>query len=254
MFSFFRRKPKCPILPGDKSWVENRLNWLCGQFGDARFLERPVWTPTPEHFPGVRGTSVRGESPDDIQPLFERVCELMDIPIETVRLDVFVDQKKRLDPTTAELFGVEHHTNGLFYDGIVPTVSIERDVLRDPMKAVATLAHELAHVRLLNEGRISPKASDNEALTDLTAIFFGFGVFTVNGCAHVSHWSKDKGYLSKPIAAYALAHWAWARGDAKPDWIRYLDIDGAHWSKASLRFLLATGDTDFSPLGFDPGK
>ena len=53
-------------------------------------------------------------------------------------------------------------------------------------------------------------------------------------------------------AAYALAHHAWARGDQKPTWLKYLDGEGAHWCRASLRFLYRTGDTDFSPLGFEP--
>jgi hypothetical protein len=180
MFPFWRR-PSCPVLPGDKAWVEERLNWLCAEFTDARFLSRPVLLPTPEFFPGeYRGTH------ECVQRLFQSVCRHIDVPPETVRLDFFRDPSDRLDPQTADLLGVNASIRGYFEDDFVPTVSLERGTIQ-----------------------------------------------------------------AKPIAAYALAHHAWARNEPKPGWLRYLEGEGARWCRASLRFLFKTGNTDFAPLSLD---
>ena len=63
-------------------------------------------------------------------------------------------------------------------------ISLESSQLTDPMSLVATVAHELGHVRLLGEARIHGGFEDHEPLTDLLTVFFGLGC--VHGECRVS--------------------------------------------------------------------
>src|SRR2546429_487799 len=78
----------------------------------------------------------------------------------------------------------------------------------------ATAAHELGHVLLLGQGRLSPDAEDHEQLTDLLTVFLGLGVFTANtrvrsASSHEglteSFSIRRLGYLGQPQTGYALA-------------------------------------------------
>ena len=87
------------------------------------------------------------------------------------------------------------------------------------MGLVGTMAHELAHVRLLGESRIMREEFDNELLTDLTTVAFGLGVFLANTPrnwdSHLEKWPDSDlnrpEYMSPPMFGYALAHLALAR-------------------------------------------
>jgi hypothetical protein len=52
-------------------------------------------------------------------------------------------------------------------------IGIRDDQAARPTALVATVAHELGHVLLLGEGRISAQQQDHEPLTDLLTVFFG---------------------------------------------------------------------------------
>lgn len=61
------------------------------------------------------------------------------------------------------------------------TLSNNPDVERDSL--IATLAHEICHKLLFSHNCYFPLMTDyNEALTDLTTIYAGFGKHTLNGC------------------------------------------------------------------------
>jgi hypothetical protein len=116
------------------------------------------------------------------------------------------------------------------------------------------MAHELAHVHLLGDGRITHDEQDHEPLTDLTTVFLGLGIFTANSVVHESRWSADgwsgwrigrQGYLSEPMYGYAFALFAWARGETKPPWQNHLRLNVRSVFKDSLRYLQDTSDCDF---------
>ena len=101
-------------------------------------------------------------------------------------------------------------------------ISLESSQLSNPMTLVATVAHELGHVRLLGEGRIHGGFEDHELLTDLLTVFFGLGVFTANSAFSFRQWSDNssqgwrterKGYLTEEMFGYALALFALMRGN-----------------------------------------
>lgn len=121
---------------------------------------------------------------------------------------------------------------------------------------VGTLAHELAHQRLLGEGRYRHGSFDNELLTDLTAIFFGFGVFLANNprksTGKLGKWPGTDlhrpEYISEPLLGYALAHIAWFRNEDRPNWARSLRWAQRGAFNQGLRFLQKTGDSTIKPV------
>jgi hypothetical protein len=124
----------------------------------------------------------------------------------------------------------------------------------DPLALIATMAHELCHVLLLGAHRIDPEAEDLEQVTDLATVFFGLGVFTANATIREMHWREGRwsgwsirgqGYLTQPLYGYALALFAWVRGEDNPAWAHHLRPDVRSPFRKGLRYLQETGDSAF---------
>ena len=238
MFNWFR--PKCPVEPDVKAWVERRMSWLIGTFGQERLLQGSVILPSEEYFPDLYdGTE------EDARALLARVCRYMDIDPQRVELALYSEQQQvgfnidvvRPDGGTAGLYSNQ--------DGKT-TLWLEVSRMADPVSVVATFAHELCHAHLLGGGRISSEEEDHEPLTDLATVYFGMGIFTANACLrdkayHVGnweHWSISRqGYLTSPVLAYAMALCAWLRRETSPAWARYLRLDARSPFKKALAYL-----------------
>jgi len=107
---------------------------------------------------------------------------------------------------------------------------------------VATMSHELAHVLLLGDKRISREMDRMEPLTDLMTVFSGFGVFTSNA-AHVHGYSGAQsalGYLSQREFGYGLAVFARERDEPNPSWARELTKNVRIFMRDSLAHFRAT--------------
>jgi hypothetical protein len=125
-------------------------------------------------------------------------------------------------------------------------IGISTAQLGDPLSLVATLAHEIGHEILIGQNRITSDESDHEPLTDLLTVFLGMGIFNGNATIRDSGWSsggwsgwstKRLGYLDQRTFGYALARFAWARGETKPRWIKSVRPDVRAPLKQGLRFL-----------------
>src|SRR5262249_26780470 len=97
---------------------------------------------------------------------------------------------------------------------------------------------------------------DHEQLTDLVPVFLGLGLFAANAPVRDRSYTENnwhyfkidkQGYLPSRMLGYALALFAYVRGEAKPAWARYLRPDAAQPLKRGLRYLLKTGDSLFHP-------
>jgi hypothetical protein len=142
---------------------------------------------------------------------------------------------------------------GIWNKGVV---RVDKSGLDRPADLVGVMAHELSHQRLLGENRIDPDCFDNELLTDLTAVFHGFGVFLANNprksTGRLAHWPGTQlympEYLSEPMLGYALAHLAWFRDEPKPAWAKALRWAPRAVFKEGLRYLQETADSTFQPV------
>ena len=248
MFGWFR--PTSPCDPAAKHWVEDRLRWLTKQFGLHILLERPIVLPTEEFFPDKWDGTEKA-----VRKMFRRVCQYMNVSRDSVELEIFVERKWQ----TRNMLGMGMAA-GTWSGADEPwkkgVIRLEKSTLDRPSDLVGTMAHELSHQLLLGEGRISNDAFDNELLTDLTAVFHGFGVFLANNphksTGQLSRWPGTSlympEYLSEPMFGYALAHIAWHRDEAWPAWAKHLSWVPRAVFKQGLRFLQKTGDSRFPPV------
>lgn len=248
MFGWFA--PQCPVDSAAKQWIELRLNWLMGQFGREVFTHRELILPTDAFFPDpFMGSEAC------VRRLLDRVCGYMDIEPRRVQLKLMtqkkdlwlVNDKGRIVPTTP---------GGLYDQRSGQTViHIDTDELLNLSGLVGTMAHELSHHRLMGENRVSGEMYDNELLTDLTAVYFGFGVFLGgsprNWDSMYTTWPgttlRRPEYMTPPMYAYALAHRAWHRGERKPTWSRSVPHNLRPSFAEGVRFLFATDDSTFRP-------
>lgn len=246
MFRWFQ--PVCGCTAPAKTWLEARMHWLIEQFPDPPFAERRIVEPTWEFFPRRRYGSE-----DSARAALERTCEFMDVDPRMVDLDFFhepdsmlVNEQGHGIPGRAGLYNED---NGRYQ------IWLELRQLSDPILLIGTLSHELAHAKLLGEGRIDPESYDHELTTDLTAVFFGMGVFLAN-CptswrSQLTMWpdtdvSKPE-YMTVDMFAYALAHFAWHQGERRPTWSKHLSADAFINFKHATRYLWKTGGSSFAP-------
>jgi len=239
------RRAGCPVQPVEQDWIEQSMSWLLSEFGEQR-LRGGVVLPTDEYFPGTyRGTE------QDVRVVLDRLCEHMDIEPARVRLE---HGDGGANPELAAHMPVHSESTGA---GGLPeahrgssVLTVSNDLLDHPMALVATLAHELGHVLLLGEHRIPADRPDHEPLTDLLTVFFGLGIFGANAAFDYSQdmhgrygytRSSRLGYLTEPMYGYALALYAWQRGETNPSWARYLEANPRAFLRRGLRYLAERG-------------
>lgn len=235
--------PKCPVKLRDKVWVEQRTRWLIQEFGRRPLLEFNTILPTPEFFPdpfsGVE---------DDVPPMLRRVCQYMECDADRFHLTFFDADKAWYDEEGNPQWGAAG-----FYvqqEGVKrPMIRVSTTILRDPMALVATLAHEVAHDRLLGELRVSVGTRDHEPLTDLTTVFFGLGIFPAVTAFRTAAWKdgmmqrwqmSTQGYLCDNVFGYALALRSWLREESVMSWSRHLTINPRAAYRDGLRYLQKT--------------
>ncbi|MER8182479.1 hypothetical protein [Kitasatospora sp. NPDC094015] len=224
--------------PVEQRWIEESLAWLLAEFG-PRVLLRPPVLPTAEHFPGPFDGS-----PQQIGALVARLCGDFEVDPDGLRVEV-----EPYDPGADRLgavLGLTERSSGAAghfrIERGVPVLAVDQALAARPPALVATIAHELGHVRLLAERRIDPDRADGEPLTDLLTVFFGYGVFNANAAFtrtvegdRIS--SRRLGYLPQQAYGYALACYAQLRGESRPPWAVQLSPDPRGYLRQGLRFL-----------------
>jgi hypothetical protein len=229
--------PACPLDLAEKTWTERRMRWLADQFGIDRLREAPVVLPTDDFFPDPYDATAAAAG-----RMMTRVCGYMGVDPRTVGFEVVPG----LDQAVGHYVATDNK----------PVIRVVESQLEQPDFLVATLAHEVAHELLLGAGRIARDCPDHEQVTDLLPVFLGLGVFAANATVRDSSrstaltwsWSISRqGYLPSRIFGYALALFAFLRGETSPPWVSYLRPDASEPCRSGLHFLRKTGDTLFHP-------
>ncbi|MEV4512738.1 hypothetical protein AB0K00_27670 [Dactylosporangium sp. NPDC049525] len=235
----------CPVRPVEQEWIESSMDWLADTFDPLR-IGGEVLLPTDEYFPGTY-TGSRA----DVRAVFLRLCAHMDVDparVDLVHDDAFTDDALSAHvPVRSAWSGAAGHHRVV---GGRSVIGINDEQAKSPMALVATIAHELGHVLLLGEGRISADRKDHEPLTDLLTVYFGLGVFSANAAFAFGREVRGEyaytttsrlGYLTVPMFGYGLAYYAWLRGEADPGWARFLDTNPRTYCRRGLRYLRARG-------------
>ena len=235
-------RPRCPVDPVVRRWIDDKLGWLGRQFPVPPDDRRTV-LPTAEWFPDRYD-----QSDAAVRTLVDRVCGYMAVDPDTIAVRLFddpvrtlwlIDDENRAVPTGAA--GTYHREDARF------VVRLERGQAAEPMHLVGTVAHELAHARLMGEGRATGDEFDNELLTDLAVVHFGLGLFLANVPRHWPSQTRTwpgtdvprPRYMTTAMYGYALAARSLGVGDVRPKWRRAL-VPGARAElDAAVRFLRA---------------
>ncbi|WP_344220861.1 hypothetical protein [Kribbella sancticallisti] len=206
------------------------MRWLADEFGDAMLL-RPIVRPA-DFIPADNDGSTEAA-----RELFAKVCDRMDV--EADRLDLRFDLDEvpphlspaRLDQLTHQRVSeVVKGRFGQWREGEDRNlVLVAAGLLAQPEVLVAVFAHEVGHEALLGAGRIDRYRRDQEALTDLFAVFAGFGILMANS-AHaplpegLEGGNAPRFYLREHALSDALAYYASLREERTlPSWAKHLD-------------------------------
>lgn len=236
--------PACPVDYATKDWVEDSLHLLGSVFGNGALRDTVVIEPTDEFFPDAYEPSLEGA-----QNLLEQTARYVNTSSEGLGV--------RLVPQRDELWLAEDADFEASTSTDTPNESpiqfaVEQDDLNAPDLLVGMYSRELAGLRLIEEVGVNPDAYDLCPLADLTATFLGMGLFI--GALPEVEPERVPGnsrpiplVLSAQALGYALAHVAWHQEDLSPKWVSYLKPDVKACVKLGLRFLDATGESDFPP-------
>lgn len=224
MFGWLKSKAKCPVTDQVRAWVDGRMSWIARQFGIER-LRCEVILPNNRFFPDAYRPTEEGA-----RSLFGQVCRHYGIAPDRVELRFYkVADRRAMSPQDwwQNAAGIRHNREGQ------EIVQVEESRFENPLELVATFAHELSHVLLLGEKRLTGDEEDHELVTDLTATALGFGIFLANA-AHQSETTslgtmsvvstKSLGYMTDPSYAYALAVLSWIRYQGKPPWAKFVRL------------------------------
>ena len=220
---------RLPVDEKTKAWIDRSFQRLEMLFGKDRMLCAEIILPIDQYFPDKYEKNEVG-----LEVLFRRVCEYMGVARTTVELSMIPDHVSEIKEHLPAWSGQSSEPVGLYSPAEheeLPLVSVRESTAQEPMVAVAVMAHELAHVILLGENLIDAEGEDMEPFTDLATVYLGLGIFSANAAfryqRHETYrkkgWSVSKsGYLSEEQFGYALAKFAFERGERKPEWAKHL--------------------------------
>jgi len=231
---FWKNKNKLPVTDTDKQWIENALLLLSEMFGSEYFKSLITITPDNEHFDRPY-TGIE----EDAEFILERLTSIMHIDTWEIQLMFYSDEPTKFSEGIVatpqeKIKGSWKSSSGKYVDNGLghKEIWIEMGQMNDPVGLIATMAHELSYYKLLGEQRMD---ENDEFLTDLTAIVFGFGIFKGNTYFKFAQWHGNthhgwqmqrKGYLPEQMIAYAMAWLAHHRNE---------DISWKHYLNKTMR-------------------
>ena len=116
----------------------------------------------------------------EIQKLARSMACFINMPFFTITV-TFARQKN----------SVAGHIEGHDPDSQNVFIEIDSDFVRHQDAIIKVLAHEISHKYLEFHRLTLDSTKDNEILTDVTAIFLGFGMFVLNGGRYTETYFKD---------------------------------------------------------------
>lgn len=245
---FWKKQLRLPVTEDDKEWVEDGLLLLSSNFGKDYFRNITTILPNRRFYDcEFRGTE------DDAQFVLEQTKVYMDIENVDFKLVFFSDEPVYMDDGTlltspADLYGKWKSASGVYEESKDGTIIyIKQSLLKDPVSLIATMAHELAHYILLGEGRME---TNDEYLTDLVALSYGFGIFLGNTRFNFGRFSNvqgqgwemsSQGYLPEQVIAYTMA-WLAVYRNEEPSWKTLLNKDMLKYFDQSLEYITDNPD------------
>lgn len=245
-----------PQLPPDaaQAWVVDELGYLIDRCGRDRFVQAPLRLPTEADFPDPWQGDMAS-----LEALLQRLLGYADLGGLRLQVERFAGERS-VDHVDARGEAVyRHHGAAAWFGGLdrrygsadTARFGCEERLLDEAGEAlVGVLAHEVAHAFRHAHGLVRDAREEEEQLTDLTTIYLGFGVFTVNNThryrtgmtgdmASSQQWSRA-GYLSPETMSFALGAQLVARElSCWQAWrlLRWLEPNQRGYTRAALASL-----------------
>ena len=210
--------------------IDDAFLYLQELFGTEIMLKKPMLTIDDPIFK----TQLKDKF--DLINLAHTISTIMDLDPAQIKIDFF---------TSNENYSAAGLYHGKMNDGRYK-ISLLENIYLDLEKSIATIAHELAHIKLLGEERIE---ENSEELTDIVPLLFGFGIFNANavfkftGNNSERSWSTSQlGYLSQADWGYLFALYRYVTVDKEPEWLNYLNKTTAKDSQLAYDFIVKNPD------------
>jgi len=238
--NLFRKKE--PLDYEWRKYFESNISWLNGVFSEPTLDKRKVFLPTKSDFP-IQWNS----SKENVFEVVKIVAENMQINSSEIEINFYDEGLVEINMGSSSIFLENDSKNTLTagqYHGKNKNgkyeVSVNTATLKNPEQIIATVAHELSHIKLLGEKKID---ENDEFLTDLATVFFGFGILTANAsfqyyCQNDRWGYNSTGYLKHDEWGYALALFAFLRYEDNPEWINFLNPTIKKEFEKSISYML----------------
>ena len=189
-------------------WSVSFAHWVVDNFGGLGALQdTPLVLPTKEFFPDVKlnDEAYAQFTLDQIKRhagMKDWGCDLI---AQQTSVSNFLGDHLQNVTERAPLgtFSTDHNR--------CVTITYDPELVSKPQSLIATLAHELAHYKILTSLSPPPDGwEEEEAATDGLAIFMGFGVFIANDNFNFNiddrSWGyQRRGYLCEGEILHALS-------------------------------------------------
>jgi len=209
---FFRRNSTF-LDPEAEQWHLESWAWFLAHFGGRADLDlSPLVLPTGSFFPP---SETKGhERALHILGCVQQHARMAGWPC-SLEAQAESPELRVGEFTSLKLDHTQFPAGTFALAGNEAVVTYDPASVNDPMKLIATLAHELAHYKLANVADEPPGGEDgHEPATDLLTVYLGFGLFGANSAFNFAQhqevmsqgWSYSRlGYLSEREWVFALA-------------------------------------------------
>ncbi|MFN2259734.1 MAG: hypothetical protein ABR601_07850 [Parasphingopyxis sp.] len=206
---------KSPVEPDEWEWMLASFKWLLEEYGGAEMHRRQALIlPTEDFF------AVPSDREEIARALFEQTklhAGMRDWPA------TLAAGERGRERSVQPGFALVHQNDANLGEFRLRTtgdrqveadIRYNPDLVDAPEALIATLAHELAHYLLCSARTRAPGGEAlHEHLTDLCAVFLGFGIFLANNARSFAAFSEFdqmgwqsslQGYLSEKALVTAL--------------------------------------------------
>jgi hypothetical protein len=227
-----------PLDQESMEWIKEAIDWLVYEFG-IESKNIPLFKPNKETF-NIKFDGSEKSGFNTVSFLASK----MGLDPHKIKLSFFDESYQELGNGIITQSANENDTSvGLYLgknkDGKFE-IALERTQLNQHENMVSTLAHEISHILLIGQKRT---IKNDEFLTDLVPIIFGFGIFSANSAFRFNQgndrWSLSRqGYLNQEMWGFALAYaYAHKEENEQNDIEDYLSISVAEYYDRSRIYL-----------------
>jgi hypothetical protein len=180
--------------PEVREGLLDALKALLERKGVERFVRAPLVEAAPRFFPDPWTPDLDGVRALALRLLAYAGLAWMDVDVEPFDGEEEVELGGMGEVRSRRKQGAVAWFQGIEDDCCL--FGVELELLDDPERLVGALAHEVAHAWRSHHGLMVEDAELEEELTDLTTVYLGFGILTVNG----TYRYRAKGEISGGMA------------------------------------------------------